>query len=261
MSNKKTAIITGATGTIGRAITRSMAEKGYQIIFTARSREKAKLLSAELNISGFKSGIEYCICDLGNKEEIKQMASGINQPIDVLINNAATTPKVRSLTKQNIEMQWAVNVLGYYWMIKYFTPHLVKSSHPRIVNVASYWAGHLDLSDPEFSKRTYDNNTAYMQSKQSNRMLSKAFSERLKESNIIVNSCHPGDANSKLSNDLGFGGHETAEKAAETPVFLATSVDLENTTGKYFQNKKEAACRFSQNHEEVEKLFLLCEKY
>jgi len=38
-------------------------------------------------------------------------------------------------------------------------------------------------------------------------MLSAAFSEKLEPFHIAVNACHPGDVNSTLSNDLGFGGH------------------------------------------------------
>ena len=256
---EKTVLITGATGTIGRAITKSLAEMGYNIVFTARSVDKAKLLVAEIKLKKVPSKLSYFICDLGEKEQVIELASKVDVPINVLINNAAVTPRERMVTSAGIEMQWAVNVLGYHWMMKYFLPHLKKVENGRIVNVASYWAGHLDLSDPEFKKRVYDNNTAYMQSKQANRMLSKFYSDQLKS--ITVNSCHPGDANSKLSNDLGFGGHETPEQAAATPVFLAMSDEVNNSTGDYFQNKKKTICRFSQDKEGVVKLYELCEQY
>ncbi len=256
---EKTVLITGATGTIGKAITRNLAEMEYNIIFTARSVEKAKLLAAEIKLKKVTSKISYFICDLGEKEQVMELAAKIDGPIDVLINNAAVTPRDRQLTPAGIEMQWAVNVLGYHWMMKYFLPHLEKAENGRIVNVASYWAGHLDLADAEFKIRHYDNNTAYMQSKQANRMLSKYYSEQLK--GITVNSCHPGDANSKLSNDLGFGGHETPEQAAATPVYLAVSEEVKDATGDYFQNKRKTACRFSQDKEAVKKLYELCEQY
>jgi NAD(P)-dependent dehydrogenase (short-subunit alcohol dehydrogenase family) len=91
------------------------------------------------------------------------------------------------------------------------------------VNVASYWAGGLDLGDLEFKRRPYDNDQAYRQSKQADRMLSVAFAERLREHRVWVNACHPGDVRSRLSANLGFGGHETPEQGAATPVWLATA--------------------------------------
>ena len=88
-----------------------------------------------------------------------------------------------------------------------------------------------------------------------------AFAKQLRPYGVTVNSCHPGDVNSKLSNDLGFGGHETPDQGAATPVWLATDPSLKNITGKYFENRRETACSFSQDYEAVERLFGLCEKY
>jgi retinol dehydrogenase-13 len=152
-------------------------------------------------------------------------------------------------------------VLGYYRMIRAFTPHLKAGAPSRIVNVASYWAGNLDLEDPEFKHRRYDNDEAYRQSKQADRMLTVAFAERLKPYGITVNSCHPGDVNSRLSNDLGFGGHETPDQGAGTPVWLATSNDVEGVTGKYFADKREQYCGFSRDKTGIEKLMKLLEIY
>jgi NAD(P)-dependent dehydrogenase (short-subunit alcohol dehydrogenase family) len=52
---------------------------------------------------------------------------------------------------------------------------------------------------------------AYWHSKQANRLLTVAFAARLQPYGVKVNACHPGDANSRLSNDLGFGGQTTPD--------------------------------------------------
>jgi retinol dehydrogenase-13 len=158
-------------------------------------------------------------------------------------------------------MQFATNVMGYYWMISYFTPHLKKAGHSRIVNVASYWAGNLDLNDLEFRSRFYNNDTAYRQSKQADRMLTFAFAEKLKGTGITVNACHPGDVRSTLASNLGYGGHESPEQGAATPVWLATSEDVAHITGKYFEHLNESYCQFSTNTEAINKLFELCASY
>jgi len=92
-------------------------------------------------------------------------------------------------------------------------------------------------------------------------MLAVAFAGRLKPFNITINACHPGDVNSALSNSMGFGGSETPDQGADTPVWLASSPEVEGITGKYFEHRKQLVCSFSRNLQEVEKLFELCRKY
>ena len=73
----------------------------------------------------------------------------------------------------------------------------------------------LTSNDLEFKRRNYDNDKAYRQSKQADRMLSAAFAEKLKPFQITVNACHPGDVNSVLSNNLGFAAMKRPSKAQE----------------------------------------------
>jgi NAD(P)-dependent dehydrogenase (short-subunit alcohol dehydrogenase family) len=199
--------------------------------------------------------------DISRKASIWELASRWDGPLDVLVNNAATTPPTRAITPEGIELQFATNVLGYFWMTEAFTNTLKVSAPSRVVNVASYWAGDLDLDDLEFIRRRYTNSQAYRQSKQANRMLTVVFSEKLNPFGISVNACHPGDVNSKLSNDLGFGGHETPAQGARTPVWLATEGVGERYTGKYFENMQEKHDRFSEDYQAIKKLYKICSGY
>ena len=262
MHHKKLALVTGATGAIGRSVARLILTTGkYRVIMIARNEEKAvKTREDIVRLTGLQD-ISYEIADLSVKKQIYDLAVKLKEPVHVLVNNAAYTPKRRMETHAGIEMQFAANVLGYFWMIDAFSGHLKSGAPSRVVNVASYWAGGLDFSDLEFKYRTYDNDTAYRQSKQANRMLTVAFAERLAPFHITVNSCHPGDVNSVLSNSMGFGGHETPDQGAATPVWLATSADVEGVTGKYFEHRKEMRCEFGRDVEKVERLFNVCSGY
>ena len=121
--------------------------------------------------------------------------------------------------------------------------------------------GGLDQNDLEFKRRRYDNNTAYRQSKQANRMLSAVFAEVLSPHNVSVVSCHPGDVNSKLSNDLGFGGHESPDEGAMTPVWLAQLPFDELNTGKYYAHQRQESCSFSQDIKSARVLYDICNGY
>lgn len=262
MDNLKSVLITGATGAIGRSIARMIAEhKGYAVTILARNKKKASDAVKQLKSDTANPNISYIICDLSSKQQIKKTAENWQGPLHILVNDAGATPRRREETAEGIEMQWATNVLGYFWMMKFFTPVLEKSKPTRIVNVASYWAGELDINDPEFKHRHYNNDTAYRQSKQADRMLTIAFAARLKNKGITVNACHPGDVRSNLASNLGFGGHESPDQGAATPVWLATAPEFDQVTGKYFEHLSESPCRFGKDQDAVERLYNLCDAY
>ena len=255
-------LVTGATGAIGQAIARRIAAvPSNSVVMICRDEAKAIKMRDEIQRSTGNRNVRYLLADLSDKDAVFTMAEGWEQPADVLVNNAATTPRRREETVEGIEKQFATNVLGYFWMIKAFTPHLKKAADSRVVNVASYWAGDMDLEDLEFRRRRYNNNIAYRQSKQGNRMLTVAFAERLGRWGISVNACHPGDVNSALSNSLGFGGHETPDQGADTPVWLATDSVGQKASGKYFENRRHVRCRFGENRRQVEELYAICDGF
>jgi len=256
----KTALITGAYGVIGKAIAEIMAEKGYPLILVGRDADKLKKVCYDITQQTGHKNIKGIPVDLSREAAIKELASALEgEEIHILINNAGTTPQQRTETPEGIEMQWATNVLGYMWMKLYMQPLMPEGS--RIVNVASFYAGYLDMADVEFKCRSYDNDTAYQQSKQANRMLSAHFAEKFKPIGIHVNSCHPGEISSKLSNNLGFFFPDPPRKGADTPVWVATDEELKNVTGQYFQYRKNQPCHFSKDAIKNTELFNLCMTY
>lgn len=260
--NHRVYMVTGATGAIGAAIARNLAvSTTAEVVLICRDRHKAEKTVADIVSATGNSHVRYELADLSRHADILALAQRWMGPLHVLINNAAVTPPNRLETPEGIEMQFATNVLGYFWMIKAFLPALKDSEDARIINVASYWAGGLDLDDLEFTRRHYHNDAAYRQSKQANRMLSAFFAEHLEPYHISVNACHPGDVNSKLSNDLGFGGHENPDQGADTPVWLATESTGQEKSGYYFEHRHESVCPFSQDKQSLTALYEACNCY
>ena len=256
----KTAIVTGAYGAIGFAIAKGLVSKGFEVILAGRNERRLEEAVSTIQVLVPDALVWYEVVDLSRERCIKDLSSRFEGVLDVIVNNAATTPRERLQTPEGLEVQFATNVMGYFWMMKYMHPHMKQSEDPRIVNVASYWAGDLDLDDLQFKSRPYNNDKVYRQSKQADRMLTVAFSEVFRPLGISVNACHPGDVNSKLSNNLGYGGHELPEEGAKTPVWLAWSEKVKGATGKYFDNENELFCQFSQDKEAIEKLYRFCDQ-
>ncbi|HSG17386.1 MAG TPA: SDR family NAD(P)-dependent oxidoreductase [Anaerolineae bacterium] len=255
-------IVTGATGAIGKAIARQIAAApGYNVVLIGRDERRTHQATQEIIRSTGNENVRYEIVDLSRRGEIEALVGRWSGPLHVLVNNAGATPRKRLETPEGIEMQWATNVLGYFWLTLAFQELLIQAAPARVVNVASYWAGNLDLADPEFKRRRYDNGLAYRQSKQANRMLTVAFADRLRPHDVTVNVCHPGDVNSKLSNDLGFGGSESPDQGARTPVWLAVDPAVEGQTGLYYEHLRVTTDRFAQDKATLEVLYELCLSY
>ena len=258
---KRTAIVTGAYGAIGKDIAEGMASAGYRLVMVGRNEAALEQSRRDLSRSTGNNDISSQVVDLSRKREVAAFANAWAGPLHVLINNAATTPRSRLETPEGIEMQFATNVLGYLWMTLFFSRHMEGLDDARVVNVASYWAGDMDLDDLEFKARRYHNDTVYRQSKQANRMLTRALVPLLGKQGITITAAHPGDVNSKLSNNLGYGGWESPSQGAATPLFCATDPSLKGVSGKYFEHKQEVTCPFAANEKEVKRLYDICMGY
>jgi len=94
-------------------------------------------------------------------------------------------------------------------------------------------------------ERRYSGYRAYGQSKLAQILFTRELAHHLEGTGVTVNACHPG----VIRTNLGIGGASVVvrfvrmffkgpAKGAETPIFLATSPDVEGVTGKYFANKR-----------------------
>ena len=252
-------LVTGATGAIGHAIARQLASlPSAEVVLACRSEAKARLAAEDVRERTGNPKVHVELVDVARRASIEALARRWSGSLHVLVNNAAVTPRRREETAEGIELQFATNVLGYVWMTQAFADILRASAPARVVNVASYWAGDLDLDDLQFRRRRYNNNEAYRQSKQVNRMLTVAFAARLADQGITVNACHPGNVNSRLSNNLGFHGQQSPDEGARTPVWLAAEAAGGQITGRYFEAMREVRCPFGQDARAVEALYGAC---
>jgi NAD(P)-dependent dehydrogenase (short-subunit alcohol dehydrogenase family) len=255
----ETVVVTGATGAIGKAIARQLAAMPQTgVVLVGRDERKSARAVDEIRHQTGNQNVRYELADLSRLQSVRELCRRLDGPVRVLVNNAAIAPRTRQETPEGLELQFATNIMSYVWLTLELRGKLRAGSRSRVVNVASYWAGDLDVADLEFKRRRYNNGTAYRQSKQANRMLTVALSERLASDGIAVFACHPGDVNSKLSNDLGFGGSESPDQGARTPVWLATADFGLEQSGRYFEHEREVSCPFGRDRAAVAALYQAC---
>jgi NAD(P)-dependent dehydrogenase (short-subunit alcohol dehydrogenase family) len=173
--------------------------------------------------------------------------------IDVLINNAGARFDRYFKNDEGIELTFATNLLGHFLLTLSLIDMLKKSPQGRIINISSsaHWRGTEEVDDI-VSPQHYDRRLAYGRSKLANLYFTYELSDRLKNTNIIVNAVDPGGVATNFSKNNGlfaWAKHYLSyilkqklispQKAAETIVYLSSSTDVSNITGKYFFEKKE----------------------
>lgn len=262
MDGARIAAVTGATGAIGYAIAENIARHAeWELVLIVRDAVRGEEAAKRLRGDTGNSRVSVRTADLGLAADISALAQNWEGPLHALVNNAALTPRRRTETAEGVESQWGVNVLGYYRMARAFGDILADSAPSRLVNVASYWAGDLRLDDPEFRRRRYHNGTAYRQSKQADRMVTVHLADVWSRRGIAVNACHPGDVNSRLSNDLGFGGSTSPSDGADTPAWLAVDPEAEGIHGKWVSSRNPSSDPFGRDTSGLEKLMALLDDY
>lgn len=204
----KTAIITGANSGMGKASARMLAEKGYEVLMLVRDQKRGEVAFRELQ-KEYPDRFEMVLCDLSDASSIREAAEIISMKyshVDLLINNAGLITTQRELTKDGLEMQFAVNHVGHFQLTMLLLPLMHPGS--RIVQVASgahKW-GKINFEDLTMEK-SFRPFKAYGQSKLANVLFAEALSRKLIPYGVTVNSCHPGavGTNMGVNRETGFG--------------------------------------------------------
>jgi NAD(P)-dependent dehydrogenase (short-subunit alcohol dehydrogenase family) len=142
LSGKK-AVITGASGGIGRALALVMAKKGVDLVLAARNEKELAAAAAEVEATGRQA--VTVPCDVGRDADVGNLAEKAFQAfgqIDILINNAgvAVRGQVECMTMPDWEFIVNTNLLGYVRNIQAFLPSMLARGSGCIVNVSSIQA-------------------------------------------------------------------------------------------------------------------------
>ena len=272
----KNILITGATSGIGKESALALAKKGANITFIARDKYKAENLLNDINkISQGQNS--FIIADLSSQKDIK-MASEIyidkNIPLDVLLNNAGLINFKRKETIDGFEETFALNHLAYFTLTNLLLDKIKQSNSARIVNVSS--AAHQFVKRINFddiqSEKSYKPFQVYGYTKLANILFTKKLSTILENENITVNCLHPGvvktsfgqNNTSNINKALSFIAKpfmRTSKKGAETSIYLCSSPNVSNISGKYFYNcKVEKTSKWALDKEDSDKLWDISSK-
>lgn len=174
------------------------------------------------------------------------------------MNNAGGVFFERQLSVDGIELTFALNHLSGFLLTSLLLDTLKASVPSRIVNISSatHKAAHMDESDWQTQKK-YSGIEAYHRSKLANLLFTYELARQLDGSGITVNAVKPGFTKTKLGRNnkwspvlmflhlMTVAAAQSAAKGAETAIYLATSPEVTNVSGKYFD--KQVAIPSSKN--------------
>lgn len=267
----KICVITGCNSGIGKVTATELAKKGFEIIMLVRDSEKSRLAYEEIkSASGGKIILKYI--DLSSLDSVKKVAKEINseyERIDVLVNNAGLFKRTYENSVDSFEMSLAVNYFATFALSILLLPLLKKSKQARIINLTSelYKRGKVHL-DNDFALEKFDGNKAYANSKLLVVYFTTELSKRLATENITVNCVHPGVVGTDVFREypkwfaklLNLLISKPGEGAKPT-IYLASSENLNETTGKYFnKSKPKEIDKIANDSELSEKIWVKTEE-
>src|SRR5512136_2268512 len=187
----KTAIVTGGSRGIGKAIAQGFAKAGAKVAVTSRKLNDLEANAAEIKAFGGEAlPVE---AHLGKTEDIFRMVKAVMDAfgrIDILVNNAGTSPASETVLNSG-ERLWEtvinLNLKGLYFTSQAVARIMKKQGGGRIVNIAS-----VDGFKPEPGVSVYSISKAGV------RMITKAFALELAPFNIQVNVIAPGPISTKM---------------------------------------------------------------
>jgi 3-oxoacyl-[acyl-carrier protein] reductase len=179
--NGKTAVVTGAAGTMGLAVVRALLEEGAQVALVDVDAMRMD------NLIRFVRGTAVAIvCDVTDPGAVRQAHQQVERllgPVDILVNNAGvlSNDKAEATTDEEWRRVHAVNVDGAFYWARAVLPGMKKRGWGRIVNVCSLAAKTGGLTA----------GTAYASSKGALTSLTFSLARETAELGITVNGVSP----------------------------------------------------------------------
>ncbi|HYO22235.1 MAG TPA: NAD(P)-dependent oxidoreductase, partial [Flavisolibacter sp.] len=217
----KTALITGGSRGIGKAIAERLAKEGCNIAIAAKTTEphpklEGTIYTAAKDIEALGAACLPLQCDIRDEEQIQAaIDETVNRfgGIDILVNNASAislTPTEHTDPKR-FDLMMDIEIRGTFFMCKACIPHLRKSANAHILN----------LSPPlNMNPKWFAQHLAYTVSKYGMSMIVLGLAEELKKDKIAANALWPKTtiATAAVQNLLG---GPALMKMSRTPEIVA----------------------------------------
>ena len=227
--SKKIALVTGGNKGLGFEISRQLGQAGFTVLLA--SREVGKARTAATKLSGEKLDVRPVELDVTKADQRTAIAAYIEKEfghLDVLINNAGINLEPARSGAEMFRETYETNVIAPNELTQVLLPLIKKAPAGRIVNQSSI-IGSLTTLGSDAQAAAWAG-PAYASSKAALNMITVLQATRLKDTNVKINSAHPGWVKTDLGGD---GAPMDVTAGAKTAVRLA-QLGADGPSGKFF---------------------------
>ena len=249
----RTFLVTGGNTGIGRATAAGLASRGGRVWIAARSQAKGEAAVAGIKASTGNEAVGFLPLDLADLESVRACASAflaLGEPLHVLVNNAGVV-RARGLTRQGFELMFGVNHLGHFALTNALLGCLTASAPARVVTVSSdshYSARGIDFEALRRPERGVTGLHGYAVSKLCNVLFSQELARRTADTGVTTYALHPGVVASDIWRRVPWPVRPlmtrrmlTVDEGAATSLYCATSPDVAQDSGKFYDKCAERA--------------------
>jgi retinol dehydrogenase 12 len=244
----KVSLVTGATSGIGWETARALAAQGATVALVGRDAVRTQKALDRIRESVPYAQLESYVVDLSSQEEVRRLAQEFqsrHDRLDVLVNNAGAVFPTRRVSVDGIEMTLALNHLAPFLLTNLLLDTLKASAPSRVVTVSSgaHQGAKVNFDDLQLTYG-YGMWRAYGRSKLMNLLFTRELARRLAGTGVTANALHPGFVSSNFGKSEGplWAAAFTvmrpfmisAEKGAQTAIYLASSPEVEDASGWYY---------------------------
>jgi NAD(P)-dependent dehydrogenase (short-subunit alcohol dehydrogenase family) len=250
----KVCLVTGSSSGMGLVTARELAKMGARVVMLCRNRAKGEAVQTQIKEASGNTQVDLIVADLSELVQVRRAAHEFTQrysQLHVLINNAGGMNAERKVTSDGLEATFATNYLAPFLLTQLLLDVLKASAPARIVNISApaHKIGRIDFTDLQ-GEHHYNALKAYAQAKLAQIYFTYELAERLAGTGVTINALDPGHVVSNFNNStkgpmhviagvIYFFDGRSPEKGAQTILYLATSLEVESVSGKYFLDCKQ----------------------
>src|SRR5258707_12200499 len=191
----KTALVTGATSNIGRAIAIAFAAEGAHVVASGRSQERGGEVIEEIRAAGGRGDFVYAHLDgsaQASRDLAAQAARALGGRIDVLVNNAGIFPGpgTAATDEATFDEVYAVNVKAPFFLTAAIAPAMAERGSGAIINLGS-WIARLGIPV----------GALYSSTKGAMETLTRAWAAEFGPAGVRVNAISPGVVHEPVSTE------------------------------------------------------------
>jgi retinol dehydrogenase-14 len=243
---QRVGVVTGASAGIGLYTALGLARTGMRVVMAGRDPARTETARRFVTDRADGAQVDTALADFASLAAVRGLADAIlsrHGRVDLLVNNAGLFSPKFARSADGYELTFAVNHLAPFLLTNLLLERLKASAPARVVTVASraHRGNRIDLATIA-GPRDWSMLKAYGRSKLCNILFTRELAARLQGSGVVAASLHPGVVATGLAQqgglvELGWRLMKpfmiSAEKGAETSLFLATAPDPTPFHGGY----------------------------